>query len=584
MERRLAAILAADVVGYSRLVGKDEEGTLRMLSAYREVIDGLVAEHRGRVFGSAGDSVIAEFASPVEAVRCAVEFQRELGKRNTDLPDDRRMEFRVGVNLGDVVVDGGNLLGNGVNVAARLEELAEPGGVYISDDVYRQVEGKVELGFSDLGDQSVKNIVKPVRVHRVMLDEPGSVASLGAKDALSLPDKPSIAVLPFDNLSGDLEQEFFADGMAEDIITGLSRCRWFFVIARNSSFTYKGHAVDVKLVSRELGVRYVVEGSVRKAGNRVRITAQLIDATTGNHIWADRYDRELDDIFALQDEITETIVATIEPELGAVERERAVRKPPDNLDAWDSYHRGLWHFYGDWTRDGVAEAKRLLLRACDLDPGFAAAYAELAFAHIADIIRGFSDDPEVSLEQAAVAAEKAVTLDARDPAAHCAQGRVLIYKQAYEKAIAEMEAALDLNANSDRAYYCLGLALLYGGRPEESIPQLEKAIRLNPRSPMLWAYLNNLGRAYFKLERYEEAMELFDKAIQQPNVTYLPFVHTAATLGHLGRFDEARAMLSEVEKRKPDFSAYTVKSTVGVYGRHSGTEQIIDGLRKAGMR
>ncbi len=420
----------------------------------------------------------------------------------------------------------------------------------------------------------------------MLLDEDaghGPDTRVEAEPALALPDKPSIAVLPFDNLSGDPEQEFFADGMAEDIITGLSRCRWFFVIARNSSFTYKGRAIDVKRVSRELGVRYVVEGSVRKAGNRVRVTAQLIDAVGGHNIWAERYDRELDDIFALQDEITETIVAAIEPELGAVERERAVRKPPDNLDAWDSYQRGLWHFYGDWTRDGVAEAKRLLRRACDLDPEFAAAYAELAFAYVAEIIRGFTDDPEASLEQAAAAAKKAVALDARDPAARCAQGRVLIYRHAYQRAIEEVEAALDLNVSSDRAYYCLGLALLYGGRPQESIPQLERAIRLNPRSPMLWAYLSNLGRAYFKLERYEEALELFERAIQQPNVTYLPFAHTAATLGHLGRIDEARAMLVELKKRKADFSADTVKSTVGAYGRHSGTEQIIDGLRKAGL-
>jgi len=390
-------------------------------------------------------------------------------------------------------------------------------------------------------------------------------------------------VLPFQNMSGDPEQEFFADGMAEEIITALSRYRWFFVIARNSSFTYKGRAVDVTQVAKELGVRYVLEGSVRKAGNRVRVTAQLIDATTGNHIWAERYDRELDDIFALQDEITETIVAAIEPELGAVERERARRKPPENLDAWGFYQRALWRFFSDQTRDGLAEAKQLLERSCELDPGFATAYGELAWTHIADIHRGFTEDPEASLEQAARAAEKAVALDARDPVACFALGRVHIFRHAYQQAIAEMEAALGLNVSSDRGYYCLGLALLYGGRAEQSIPQLERAIRLNPRSPILWAHLDMLARAYFNLERYEEAAVWFEKATRQPHASFLPFVHAAATLGHLGRIDEARNMLAEGKKRKPDFSADTVKSTVGVYGRYSGADRIVDGLRKAGL-
>jgi adenylate cyclase len=339
----------------------------------------------------------------------------------------------------------------------------------------------------------------------------------------------------------------------------------------------------VTQVARELGVRYVLEGSVRKAGNRVRVTAQLIDATTGNHIWAERYERELDDIFALQDEITETIVAAVEPELGAVERERARRKPPDNLDAWGLYQRGLWLFYADPTRGGMDEAKRLFQRACELDPGFAAAYAELAWTHESDIIRGLTDDPEASLEQAARAAEKAVALDARDPSAHIALGRVHIFRHAYDKAIAEMEEAVGLNTSFDRGYYCLGMALLASGRSEESIPQFERAIRLNPRFPALWGYLDILGRAYFNLERYEEAMAWLEKATQQANAPFLPFIDAAATLSHLGRIDEARAMLAEGKKRKPDFSADTVRNTVGRFGQYSGADQIIDGLRKAGM-
>jgi TolB-like protein len=334
--------------------------------------------------------------------------------RNMDVRENQRITYRIGINIGDIVVENEDIFGDGVNVAARLEGLAQPGGISISGNVYEQLAGKTDISFEDAGQQAVKNIAKPVSVWRWVAQATEQISP-----ELSLPDKPSIAVLPFLNMSGDPEQEFFAEGMAEDIISGLSRYRWFFVIARSSSFSYKGRAADTRQVSRELGVRYVVEGSLRKSNGKVRVTAQLIDALSGRHIWSERYDRELNDIFAVQDEITESIVATIEPELGAVERERARRNPPGNLDAWGSYQRGLWHFYGDWTRDGVAEAKRLLQRACDLDPGFAAAYAELVFAHVAEVIRGFTDDSEATLDEAAAAAEKAVALDPRDPAAQC---------------------------------------------------------------------------------------------------------------------------------------------------------------------
>ena len=584
VERRLTTILAADVVGYSRLMAADEAGTLASLKAIRrELIEPKTAEHHGRVVKLMGDGTLMEFGSVVDAVHFAVDVQRAMGLRNTDVPEEKRIAYRIGINIGDIIVEGDDIYGDGVNVAARLEGLAEPGGICMSRTVVNHVKGKVELDFEDMGEQQVKNISEPVRVYLVVLERPaGSPAPGGAED-LALPDKPSIAVLPFVNLSGDPEQEFFADGMAEEIITALSHYRWFFVIARNSSFTYKGRAVDVTQVAKELGVRYVIEGSVRKAGNRVRVTAQLIDATTRSHIWAEHYDRELDDIFALQDEITETIVAAIEPELGAFERERAHRKPPENLDAWGSYQRGLWHFFTYQTRDGLAEAKRLFRRACELDPGFATAYAELAWTHVADIHRGFTDDPAASLEEAAQAAEKAVALDSRDPVAHFALGRVHVFRHAYEKAIAEMETARGLNANSDRAYHCLGVALLYGGRPEDSIPHIEKAIRLNPRSPILWAYLDMLGRAHFKLENYKQAADWFEKATQQPHASFLPFVHGAAALGRLGRVDEAREMLAEGTKRNPDFSADTVRRTVGVYGRHSGADQIIEGLGMAGF-
>jgi adenylate cyclase len=584
VRRRLTAILAADVVGYSRLMGADEVGTLDALRAQREdLFEPRIAAHEGRVVKLMGDGLLAEFPSAVEAVQCAVEIQRAIGEGGTETPEDKRIAYRIGINIGDIIVDGEDIYGDGVNVAARLEGLAEPGGISVSRTVVNHVKGKVKLDFEDRGEQRVKNIVEPIRVYRVVLGSPvGGPAPGGEKD-LALPDKPSIAVLPFVNMSGDPDQDFFADGMAEEIVTALSRYRWFFVIARNSSFTYKGRSVEVTQVARELGVRYVLEGSVRKAGTRVRVTAQLVDAVTGYHLWAERYDRDLGDIFALQDEITETIVGAIEPELGAVERERARRKPPDNLDAWDLYQRGLWHLLGDPTREALAEAKRLLQRVCELDPEFAVAHADLAWAHTIDITLGWTDDPETSLDAAARAAETAVTLDARAPAARFALGRVHIFRHAYERAIAEMEAAIALSASFDRAYFGLGMALLYGGRPEDSIPQFERAMRLSPRSPRSWTYPQFLACAHFNMARYQDAASWSEEAVRHPNAPFMPFAQAAAALGHLGRIDEARAMLGEARRRNPDFSVETIRNTVGLYGRHSGAERIIDGLRKTGL-
>ena len=585
VQRRLAAILAADVVGYSRLMGVDEEGTLAAVKSHiDEVLAPEIAAHRGRIFKTMGDAVFAEFASVVDAVKCAVAIQRGMAKRNADEPEDRRIVFRIGVNLGDVIIEGDDVYGDGVNVAARLQELAAPGGIALSATAHEHAAGKVEIGFEDGGEHELKNIANPVRVYHWSDDDAGRQPYVaGTEHALPLPDKPSIAVLPFTNISGEPEQEIFADGMAEDIITALSKYHWFFVIARNSTFTYKGTPVNVQQVARELGVRYVLEGSIQCAGDHIRVNVQLIDASTGNHIWAERYDRKLGDIFALQDEITETIATAIEPELGAVERERARRKPPDNLDAWTLYQRGLWHFYGEPTRDALAEARRLFEHACDLDPGFAVAYADLAWAHTVEITLGLTVDSEASLDNATRAAERAVALDDRDPAARFALGRVHMLKHAFTRAIAEMEAALELNVNFDRVYYGLGMALMYGGRPEESIPHFQRAMRLSPRSPRAWTYRQMLGQAYFNLGRYEEAMAWFEKAIYIPRASYMPFAHAASALGHLGRLNEARDMLSEVRKRKPDFSADTVRYTVGRYGRYSCVDQVIDGLRKAGL-
>ncbi len=583
VQRRLTAILYADVAAYSRLTGNDEVGTHRQLSAGLDLIAKRVAEGGGRVVHTAGDAVLAEFASVVAAVEVAVGIQKGLADQAADIQRDKRLRFRVGVNLGEVIVDRDEIYGDGVNVAARLESLAEPGGVCVSGAVFDQVKGKLDVAFEDLGLQPVKNISEPVRAYRIALQPCAAGDALDGGIELALPDKPSIAVLPFVNMSGEADQEFFADGMAEDIITGLSRYRWFFVIARNSSFTYKGRAVAVTQVAKELGVRYVLEGSVRKAGNRVRVTAQLIDATTGHHIWADRYDRQLDDIFALQDEITDTIVGSIEPEIGAAERERARRKPPNNLDSWDLYHRGMWHLWQDVGHDALTKAKQSFQRACELDPTFAAAHAELAYTHVAEIVRGLTDDPKSSLELAAVSAERAVTLDRGDPVARVARGRVFMFRHAHDRAIAEMEAALALNLNFERGHYALGMALLYSGRPVDSIAHFERSLRLSPRSPMIWANWMMMGLAYVNLERYEDAAASFEKAIQQPCAPFMVFVFVAATLAHLGRIEEAREMIREAKARNPGFSIESVRNAAGQFGPQSSAARIIDGLRKAGL-
>ena len=584
LPRKLAAILYADVAGYSRLTGEDEDATHRTLSEYLDVIASFIESHRGLVVHYAGDAVLAKFDAVVDAMSASVAIQNELEIRNENLPDERKVHFRIGVNSGDVIEDRGDIYGDGVNVAARLESLAEPGGICISDAVRSAIGKKLSLDYDDMGEQAVKNIAEPVRAYRVVMEKKIE-ARIPSPEAvgLELPDKPSIAVLPFDNLSGDPEQDYFSDGIAEDIITGLSRYRWFFVIARNSSFTFKGRAVDIKLVGRELGVRYVLEGSVRKAGNRVRVTAQLIDAVMGHHIWGERYDREVENIFAVQDQITESIVTAIEPELGVVERERARRKPPDSLDAWDLYQRGLWHFYGRPTREGVAEAKRLFEGACDRDPGFASAYADLAWAHTLEVTLGLTDDPEASLDKAARSADMAVANDARDPGARVAMGRVHLLRHAFDRAIAEMKAALEMNPSFARAYNGLGMALLFGGKPEESVPQFETAIRMNPRAPNSWTNPQMLAHAYLSLGHYEKALEWSQKAVQQPNAPFMPFAIATAILGHLARIDEASAMLDEVKRRNSSFSADTIRTTTGLYGPHSGADKIIEGLRKAGV-
>jgi TolB-like protein/cytochrome c-type biogenesis protein CcmH/NrfG len=585
VERRLAAILIADAVGYSRLMAADEVATLDTLKGHVAVMNGLIRQHGGRVVDAVGDNLLAEFPSAVDAVACAVEVQRHLETHNAEMPPERRMLFRIGINLGDLVVEGDRIAGDGVNVAARLEALAEPGGVTVSGTVFDQVEGKLSLEFEDRGEQTVKNVPRPVRVFRVAVssaEATGEGQTPAGATELSVPGfagKHAIAVLPFDNLSGDVEQEYFADGIVEDLITRLSASRAVPVIARNSTFVYKGKAVDVKKVSEELGVRYVVEGSVRKAGNRVRVTAQLIDATTGHHIWAERYDRELHDIFAIQDEITETIVAAVGPELSKAEMHAALRRPAEQLDAWDCTSRALWHL-GRYTREDNEKARLWARRGIELDPNSAGAYALLATSHVYEIIYRWADPPSRAAADGLRAAEKSVALDPENPGPLFILGIVCTLTRQYERAIEVLERAIERGPSSALAYFGLGMALASSGRPEDGIPMFEKATRLSPRDPWMHEFLFNTGAAHFIAERYEQAAEFAKKSLRlradQPGVYRL----LAASYGMLDRAEEAKTALQELLRLLPDFSGDHVRAFLP----EAIAERYLKGLRRAGWR
>ena len=587
VERKLAAILSADVVGYSRLMAEDEEGTVRRLKQHREIIDALIATHRGRMFGTAGDSVIAEFASAVDAVRCAVEIQQKVAEANPDLQDERRMRFRIGINLGDVVVEGDNLLGDGVNIAARLEALADPEGICISGTIYDQIWRKLDLGYDDLGEQSVKNIPDPVRVYGIRLKPEVTAATeaLPGMDELTVPgfsDRPAIAVLPFDNLSNDADQEYFADGIVEDLITRLSAWRWFPVIARNSSFVYKGKAVDVKQVCRELGVRYIIEGSVRKAGERVRVAAQLIDATTNHHVWAEHYDRELRDIFELQDEITEAIITAIEPRIRDYEPERAISRDPRNLDAWDCAQRAMWHV-NKLTKDDTARARSLFERAIELDPRFVFPLFGLLLTNFLDILYQWTDSPVQSVGEIVRAAKKTVALDDQDPLGPLALGVAHWMTGQRDEAIADAELAVQRNPSASVAYAVLGNFLAGSGRPDEGIEKLEQAMRLSPQDPMNFLYFNYMGQAHFAAKRYEEAVPWAQRSLQTRPDNPANYRLLAASYAHLGRLDEARTAFQECVRLQPEFSLAVFKATYAS-ARPEFVERYSDGLRMAGLK
>jgi adenylate cyclase len=585
-EHRLAAVLVADVVGYSRLMAEDQDATVRTVTAYREEVELLVRQHRGRLVDFTGDEFLAEFSTALESVRCAVEIQRVLSARNEDLPSDRRMQFRMGVHLGDVAAEGERLYGDGVNIAARLQALADPGGVCVSGSVHDLVHTKLGVGFDDLGTKSVKNIPDPVRVYRVEIGAETAAGDLPVPgmDELTVPGfggRPAIAVLPFDNLSGDPEQEYFADGLAEDLITRLSAWRDVPVIARNSSFVYKGRSVDVKQVGRELGMRYVVEGSVRRAGGRVRVAAQLIDATTGAHVWAERYDRDLRDLFELQDEITESIDGALRPELFRAERERIARREVPDPDAYDRLQRGLWHL-SRVTREDTARARELFEEAIRLEPRMVEAPASIAFAHHLDIANGWTDSRERSLAEMTRAAQQAIAADPEHYAGHLVLGIAFRNAGQLERARTAVELAIRLNPSSAQAYSELGVLTMFE-RPEEAIPLLEKAMRLSPQDPMVSITLFRVGVSRALEGRHEEAVEWIQRSIDRGAFPIsLQYAFLAASCSELGRPEEARAAVEQALRIQPDLSIATFRRAFPL-GREGIMPRAADALRKAGF-
>jgi TolB-like protein/class 3 adenylate cyclase len=591
--RRLAAILAADVAGYSRLMGADEEGTLERLKALRrELVDPKIAEHHGRIVKTTGDGMLVEFASVVDAVRCAVAVQQEMPERNTGIGADSRIELRIGVNLGDVIVEGDDLYGDGINIAARIEALAEPGAVFVSNTVHDQVRDRLPFVFDDLGKQQVKNIARPVRVYRVGPKAPlpnpppqageGSVGAAGAP-TLVLPDKPSIAVLPFANMSGDPEQEYFSDGVVEEITTALSRIRWLFVIARNSSFTYKGRAVDVKLVARELGVRYVLEGSVRKGGNRVRITGQLIDTTSGAHIWADRFEGALDDIFELQDLVASNVAGAIEPKLRQSEIERATRKPTESLDAWDLYLRALALRY-QYTEESIREAIVMLRRALAIDPTLAPAAAMIGSCRLHQRAHRLAPVSDAEIAEAVRLARGAIDAGKDDPDALWMAGWTLSFLGGEPATGANViDRALMLNPNCAHAWMARGLVSIIQNRPDAAIEALERAIRLSPLDP--WgarAFTVGLAVAYLAAGQYEQVIEWADRSLAaQPGYRHGLLVKVIS-LAHLGRIEEARDCLGRMLELEPGLTIARWKASAPYY-RAELLARYVEALRKAGL-
>ncbi len=585
VQRRLSAILAADVVGYSRLIRADEEGTLAALKTLRkDIIDPKIIEHGGRIVKLMGDGMLAEFPSVVDAVRTATGVQRAVAERSADLPEQQRITFRIGINLGDVVVDMDDIHGDGVNVAARLEGLAEPGGMCISGKVYEEVRDRIDIAFEDMGEQRLKNIDRPVRVWQWVADAPAlaTAARQGIAGApLPLPDKPSIAVLPFNNLSNDPEQEFFADGITEDIITELSRLRGFFVIARNSSFVYKGRAVAISEGAHELGVRYVLEGSVRRAGSRVRVTAQLIEGETGSHVWAERYDRDLADIFEVQDEITQRIVGALEPSLIDAEAERSSRQRPENLDAWSYVARALPLIW-TWSDKDYTRAEPLLLKAIEISPNYARAHSILAVGLICNAWFGRAGPHGGFVDSALAEAKTAVALDEQDPWGHMVLGFVHGYTRNCDDAIAEMQRALDLNPNFALAHGLFGLVLGWAGETRQALQELDLAVRLSPYDVINGYYPACRSVAHFIAGNYEAMVaEAKEGARQRPDGVGV-YRALVAGLAHLGRLDEARVAAERLKELQPGITLGWTEQHIPI-ANPDDRARYVEGLRKAGL-
>ena len=575
VQRRLAAILVADVAGYSRLMGSDDEGTLAGLKAGRELIDLKSKEYRGRIVNTPGDSALVEFASTVDATRCAMEIQKEMAERNAVIPEDRRIEFRIGINVGDVIVDDrGDIYGDGVNMAARVESLAKPGTLCLSDEAYRQIRGKLPIDVSDIGEHQLKNIAQPVRVYSVWLDD---------APPLALPDKPSIAVLPFENLSGDPKQEYFADGVSEDIITELSRFSDLFVIARNSSFKYKGKAVDVRQVGRDLGVRYALEGSIRRGGDRVRISAQLVDSGTGAHRWAERYDRELKDVFAIQDEVARTIAAILAAHVNKAEAERTLLKPPATWHAYDHYMRAAaaWaSFQSSWKLDQLLETRRHLADSLKIDPKYARAYSLLASTHRVAWLNPVNDEylSPAALDRAITLARTAIELDPNLPEAYAELAYNIIRKSDFDGSMVAAERAIALNPNF--VDYRLAQVFYSVGQPTKAIEIAKAQMRLDPFHPHFAPLI--AGIAYYLLKEYQGAQRWLREATgRAPNHQY-GHAFLAAAYAQLGRVEDARSEAAEVLRVNPQYTIGTQKQ-VSILKRLEDSDHLIDGLRKAGL-
>ncbi len=581
-KRKLAAILSADVEGYSRLMDDNEEATIRTLTAYRSAITDHVQQYRGRVVDTPGDNILADFTSVVDAVNCAVEIQRELAERNEELPNNNKMQFRIGVNVGDVVDEGGRIYGDGVNIAARVESIAEAGGICISGRAYDQVANKLGLEYENLGEHKVKNIRTPIRIYRVIMGT-DLLEKFASEEhaALPLPDKPSIAILPFNNMSGDSEQEYFSDGITEDIITALSRSPWLFVIGRNSSFSYRGAMVDVKQVSRELGVRYILEGSVRKAGNRVRVTAQLIDGTMGNHVWAEKYDGELEDIFDLQDQITHQIVATLHTQIQMYVGENTKQAKRPDIVTWDLLARGLKLFYG-LTKESLATAEKISRIATAAAPTSCDAHWMLAGVLFHQVWMGHTSDNDVVISEAYKLAKTATSLDDYNEYAHWILGLIQFIRRKHDEAIAEFKRAIELNPNCSLAYGSLGTVLSFSGQLDESIRNNEIAIRSNPKDPSIFFRYSGIAMAHHMAGRYSEATHWARKSIHRKPNWRIGHAVLAASFAQLNQSEEAKEAADNYLENIPNETISALRKVLS-FKNPDDVHRIEKGLRMAGL-